>query len=421
VAYLSRAVRNARAMMRSAEFGDSSIPPNSAMPSLRTGQGGIESAALGISTVLSCVKALYDDVTRAAVRGLHRAARRGPEADAEIQPPIIAEPFGPDLEPGAGFGQLTVSRAMRGNAYFFVSMVNPRTGLPDQGIVLHPDAVKTMRKDGRKVHRIGGETYLPFRRDGGDLERIVHIPGLMMPGSVEGLDILTIERMNLDLTDKVLKYAHGFFGGGGSPSGVVSVPGPGDRRKAREVADQWEAAHGGVTNAHRPAVMFGGATWEQLSVTPENAQFLATRAYQREEVCGLFGVPLMRIQAIVDNASQGGGKGLDAMDAGYVKHGLLPIGNAIEAAWNKLIPGDQGSWTGFDYDEFLRANAEVRATVASQHRVGGIRTIDEIRAPEGWEPLPDGKGSDPFSPLNSNTASPAGGADNAPAPAGLGG
>jgi hypothetical protein len=81
--------------------------------------------------------------------------------------------------------------------------------------------------------------------------------------------------------------------------------------------------------------MFGGATWTALSVTPENAQFLETRQFMREEICGIFNVPLQRIQAIIDNASQGGGKGLDAIDAGYVKHGLLPIGNAIERAWNR--------------------------------------------------------------------------------------
>jgi HK97 family phage portal protein len=183
----------------------------------------------------------------------------------------------------------------------------------------------------------------------------------------------------------------------------------------------WEASHSGIANQHRPAVMFGGAKWEPLTVTPENAQFLETRRFLREELCGLYGVPLQRIQAIVDNASQGGGKGLDAIDAQYVRHGLMPTHHGIEEAWNKLIPGGERSWTAFDYDEFLRANAEVRAAVAQSHRVTGIRTIDEIRGTDyGMEPLPDGQGSDPFVPLNSN-ASPAGGADNAPAPGGQGG
>jgi hypothetical protein len=62
--------------------------------------GSAEAQALGISTVLACVKALYDDQTccrsgRTPASGTARASRR-------VQPRIILEPFGPDLDPAAG-------------------------------------------------------------------------------------------------------------------------------------------------------------------------------------------------------------------------------------------------------------------------------------------------------------------------------
>jgi HK97 family phage portal protein len=408
VAYLNRAVRNAKAMMRAQDWGSESvIPPNSQIfPTTKT---GIEQAALGISTTLACVKALYDDVSTmpfAAYTGDQFGARE----PLAVQPLVVTEPFGPDLDVASGFGQMVVSRAMRGNIYAFVTHRDPVSALADQFAILHPDSVKPFRKKGVKRFRIGQEEY--------GTDEILHLTGFMLPGSVEGVDVLTAQRVNFNLAQSVASYAEGFFGSGGSPSGVISVPGEGNRRKAREVRDAWEAGHGGVGNAHRPAVVFGGATWEQLSVTPENAQFLATRGFLREEICGLFSVPLQRIQAIVENASQGGGKGLDAIDAQYVKHGLMPILTCIETAWNQLIPGGQRSWTRFDIDVFLRASAAERASIGQQHRVGGIRTIDEIRAPEGWAPLPDGLGTDPFTPLNSNTTSPTGGVDNAPNPGG---
>jgi HK97 family phage portal protein len=411
VAILSRAVKNAQAMMRASEWGDSSIPPNSASFSSAGQAAGLESVALSIGTVLACVKALHDDVKTtpfAAYSGNPRGARE----PLAVQPRIVAEPFGPDLDPASGFGQITTSHAMRGNAYGFVVSRDKATQLPDQLTLLHPDAVHPQRKNGRKVFMIGGEPY--------GTDEVVHITGLMAPGAVAGMDVLTAQRVNFDLAMKVSQYADSFFGNGGSPSGVITAKGPGNRAKAREVREAWEDSHSGVINAHRPAVLFGGATWTALSVAPENAQFLETRRFMREELCGIFGVPLQRIQAIVENASQGGGKGLDAIDAGYVKHGLLPIYTSIETAWNPLIPGGDRSWTYFDADIFLRASAEIRATIAQQHRVGGVRTIDEIRAGEGWAPLPDGQGMNPFSPLNSN-ASPTGGADNAPSPGGQGG
>jgi HK97 family phage portal protein len=397
VAILSRAVRNARAMMRASEWGDSSIPPNSlATPGAGSGASGIETAALAIGTVLSCVKVLHDDVTILPFAA-YQGDPHGPRRISPTQPAIVTDPFGPNLSPAAGFGQIVVSKAMRGNAYLYVTA--DKGGYPTQLAVLHPDKVSPKRdSEGRKYFQIGGEKFGP--------DQIIHITGLMPPGAIAGIDILTAQRINFDLAMKVTSYADGFFGSGGSPAGVVSVPGPGDRKKAREVKDAWEAGHAGVLNAHRPAVMFAGATWTPMSVTPENAQFLQTRRFLREEICGLFGVPLQRIQAIVENASQGGGKGLDAIDHGYVTHTVLPLVTGIEAAWNRMIPGGTGTWTAFNVDGFLRAAAHERAEIAQIHRTIGVRTRDEIRGDEGWEPLPDGLGSDPNAPLNSNVAPP---------------
>jgi len=133
----------------------------------------------------------------------------------------------------------------------------------------------------------------------------------------------------------------------------------------------------------------------------------------------MFNVPQIRIQAIIDNASQGGGAGLEQIDGSYVAHGLLPHGNAIERCWKKLIPGGGRTWSAFDYSEFLRADEKTQSDIDQKQRVGAIRTIDEIRASKGWDPLPDGQGENPFTPLNSN-ASPTGGADNQPTPGGQG-
>lgn len=414
MALLSRAVRNAAAMIRSQEWGDSSIPPNSASAaSLRSpGSSAGEQGALAIGAVMACVKALYDDATVLPFKA-YRGDRNGPHSPIEHQPSILTEPFGPDLEPQDGVGQIVVSRAMRGNGYCYV-VRRDGNGFPAQLLILHPDAVRPRRdvETRQLYYQVGFGRYGSERFDPSD---IVHIRGMMLPGSDEGVDMLTYERITFDLAWNVNSYADSFFNSGGSPAGVISVPGPGDRKKAREVKEMWESGHAGTVNAHRPAVMFGGSTWTQLTVTPENAQFLETRRYLREEVCGLFGVPLQRIQAIVDNASQGGGKGLDAIDAGYVKHGLMPTMGPIERAWTRMIPGQARTWAAFDYDEFLRANAETRAAIAQQHRTSAVRTIDEIRAEYGWPPLPDGVGTDPFTPLNSNS-SPTGGADNTPKP-----
>lgn len=413
MAVLSRAVRNARAMMRAGEWGDSSIPPNSAngLSSSGGGQAGIEALSLSISTVLACVKALSDDLSSIPFHA-YSGDRFGPRAPLAEQPLIVTEPFGPDLDAASGRGQLVVSTAMRGNGYGFYTHWDERTLLPDQMLILHPDAVKTTRRNGRKMHKIGHDWY--------GTDEVLHVTGMMLPNAVAGVDVLTQQRLVWEMALSVTQYGTGFFGNGGSPSGVIEHPGSGDRRKAREVKEAWEDSHAGVHNAHRPAVLFGGAKWNAMSVSPENAQFLDTRRFTREEICGIFGVPLQRVQAIVDNASQGGGAGMNTIDGSYAKHTLLPLATSFEAAWNPLIPGEQRSWSLFDLDAFLRADAKTRADIRQINRVTAVRTPDEERADEGWAPLPDGQGSNPGTPLNSN-ASPTGGTDNTPKPGGEGG
>lgn len=410
MAFLSRAIRNAAAMMRAQEWGSSSMIPGPSAGLSGLGAKGMD-AALSIGTVLACVKALHDDAKVMPFRAFS-GRRDGAHAPLPVQPRIVVEPFGPDLDPGAGFGQLVVSNRMRGNAFAYIVDVDPKTGMPAQLMILHPDGVKVRRDKRGKYFVVGQTEYGP--------DEIVHVTDFMLPGAVEGLDLLTYQRVTFELAAKVTAYGTSFFDSGGSPAGVISIPGPGDRKKARETQAMWESAHGGVVNSHRPAVMFGGATWQQLTVSPENAQFLETRRFLREEICGLYGVPLQRIQAIVDNASQGGGKGLDAIDAQYVKHGILPAIAGIEAAWDRMIPGSSSTFGMFDFTVFLRANAETQASIDQIHRVTGIRPIDEIRADHGWAPLPNGEGASAFVPLNSNT-SPTGGADNAPKPGGQGG
>lgn len=396
---LSRAMRNARAALevRSSPpgntFGDSSIMPNSVTLGL-TASGMVitEQGALAISTVLNCMRVLHDDMGLLPFAA-YTGDRFGVKKLMRTQPAIVAEPFGPDLSFAAGIGQITVSLKMRGNAFLYVSDVED--GYPSQLEILHPDKVQVKRDDkGRKYFRINGETYYP--------DEVKHITGMMMPGSIVGIDPISYQRMTLGLAADVATYGSNFFRNGGSPSGVISVEGAGDRKQARAIKEAWESGHSGVINAHRPAVLFGGATWKQLSVAPENAQFLQTRGFSREEICGWLGVPLQRIMAIVNNASQGGGNGLSAIDMGYARHTLGSVASAIESVWKTFLPGAQRSWALFDFNAMLRADPLTRSKIQQAHRLTGIRNRDEIRAEEGWAPIGGPDGEDYNLPFNTN-------------------
>lgn len=388
---LSRAVANLRSAGNT--FGDSSIPPNSAVMGM-TGVGGLlitEQGALAISTVMSCARVLHDDIATTPF-GAYRRVDKVPQPMPN-QPRIVAEPFGPDTDPAAGVGQLVVSLAMRGNAYMRV-VSTTSDGWPDQLQILHPDRVQPKMVDGRKAFVVDGKQVGP--------DDVKHIMGMSLPGAIIGMDPISYYRVSLQAASETQSFAGSFFKNGATPSGMLKVAGQGDRKKAREYKEAWEAGHAGVGNAHRIAVMFGDVDFKPLSVTPEQAQFLQTRGFQREDIAGMFGVPLHRIMVIADKASQGGGKGLDTQDLGYVIHTLLPKYRAIERCFDQMLPGGQATFTRFDLDDLLRANALDRAQIAQIHRLIGVRNRDEIRAQEGLPPIGGPDGQDYNIPFNTN-------------------
>jgi len=384
----------------SGTFGDSSIMPNSVMMGM--GASGLvmtEAGALGISTVINCARVLFDDQKILPFKA-YTGSPDGVRTPIADPPQIVAEPWGPDVPAHLGFAMLRVSVAMRGAGYVRV-MDTDRFGMPTLLSILHPDVVKPTRRAGVKKYVVkgagGGEETL-------GTSEVKQVNGLMMPGALAGVDPVSYQRVMLGEAADIAQYGANFFKNGGSPGGVISVPGSGDRRKAREVKDIWESGHAGVVNAHRPAVLFGGATWQPLSMSNENAQFLATREFLREDICGWFGVPLQRIQAIVKHASQGGGKGLDTIDQGYATHTLLPFCIDVEALFTPMIPGKVH--TAFDMAGLLRASTIERAQIAQIHRLTGIRNRNEIREEEGWAPIPGPDGSDYNLPFNTNSQVP---------------
>lgn len=400
---LSRAARNARALTRGAapngQFGDSSILPNSMMSGLVPGgMVTTERGALAISTVLNCVRILSDDMSILPFYAF-TGEKRGVNVRLASQPRIITEPFGPDVPVSAGMGQIVVSLKMRGKAFLWV--VEESNGYPEQVQVLHPDQVLVQIRDGRKMFRINQTWY--------GTDQVKHITGLMMPGDIDGIDPLSYQRLTNQLALDQSEYAANLFSNGAQPGGVIEVPGTGDRKEARKVKETWEAGHQGVSNAHQVGILFGGAKFTPITIAPENAQLLQSRGFSREEISAWYGVPLSRLNATGPERVPAGSGGIEANDSDYAKHTLLPIATAIESVWDTMIPGGERTWSGFDFSGILRASALERAQIAQVHRVIGVRNQDEIRAEEGWAPIPDGQGTDYHAPLNSNTSgTPAG-------------
>ena len=160
-----------------------------------------ESGALAIQTVLNCLRVLHDDIGILPF-GAYQGEKHGVKAMIANQPQIVAEPFGPDISPSDGMGQITVSMRLRGNAYLWVD-AEDKLSFPTQVSTMHPDRVQPGTDSLGKYFMIAGKKY---RSD-----RVKHITGMMLPGATSGIDPVSYMRIALSLASSVAEYGKNFF------------------------------------------------------------------------------------------------------------------------------------------------------------------------------------------------------------------
>ena len=154
----------------------------------------------------------------------------------------------------------------------------------------------------------------------------------------------------------------------------------------------------GAGNARKPVVLTGGTTWKQLTVNPVDAQFLETRMFQIEEVARWYRVPPHEIQRISNNASQGGGNGIEAQSLNLAQRTLLPWTVRIEQSDSELLA--RGQYLKLNLNAFVRADIKTRHEVYQIRRNIGMSNADELRALEDENPIDDGDGEGYWQPLN---------------------
>jgi HK97 family phage portal protein len=211
-------------------------------------------------------------------------------------------------------------------------------------------------------------------------------------GFLGGMSTISAGRQVFGLATAVNTASQTTFANGMRPSGVLTVPGvlKPDQREPLEKAlgDKFI----GSVNAGRPMLLEAGVTWQQLTINPEDAQMLESRAFSVEEVARLFGVPPHMIGHTEKSTSWG--TGLEQQTLGFVQFTLRKRLKRIEQAIAKqlLTPADRaaGVTVEFNLEGLLRGDSAGRAAFYQSGLQNGWTTINEVRALEGKPPVAGG-------------------------------
>jgi HK97 family phage portal protein len=274
-----------------------------------------------------------------------------------------------------------------GNGY--AEIVRDGDGLPSSLHLLHPGNTKPKRTEAGKLY---------YELDGGKKKplipsNVIHIAGFGFDG-LSGYCPILMGRQAIGLGIGAEEWGASLFGNGAVPKGYLKTAKRLSEVAARNLRESFERVHGGSKNANRIAVLEDGLDWVETQISPEAAQFLATRAFQVIEIARLYSVPPHKI----GDYSQSHMANVEEANLDYLVTTLAGWLIAIEAELNlKLFTEEdrnQGLFLAHDMGALLRGNMAARAAFYQVLRNLGAITSDEIRSAEGMNPAGPENGGD---------------------------
>lgn len=218
-------------------------------------------------------------------------------------------------------------------------------------------------------------------------ENMLHVPGLTMDGMI-GLSPIGTCKNAFGLALAAEKFGAQFFGNGARSSGVFMHPGELDA-EAQENLKKSIREQATGENALRPLVLEEGMKWEQITIAPNEAQFLQTRQFQRAEIAALYRVPLHLLQDLQRSTNNN----IEHQSLDYIRYTLRPWAARIEQEVNRKLLG--GSYhCQFDFNEFQRGDyASQTAGLQTLFNIGH-NSINDGRRALRLNPIPASEGGD---------------------------
>lgn len=352
----------------------SKIPSNGSLGGTVSGPAVNERTSLRHIDVYACESLIADAIAMLPIDVFRKTGNTRTPV-----PSSLAEQPNPEMT-RFDFWQRAVTSVLGAGDSFNVVTARDRAGYGTQLTPVHPDDVTKVDRDPTtriiRYHLRGGDIIPRFD--------MMHVPGFILPGELRGMSVLEAGRQGIGLAVAAEEFGARWFGEGATPSSILESDQPYNEDAAKAAQEAWTRAHG---DRHRkPAVLFGGLSWKQIQITPEESQFLETRQFQTSQIARLFRVPPHMIGSIEKSTSWG--SGIEEQGIGFVVYTLGPWLTRFEQGLSALLPRDQ--FARFNVSALLRGNAKDRFLSYAVGRQWGWLSVNDIRALEDLAPVEGG-------------------------------
>lgn len=339
--------------------------------------------ALKLSTVYACTRIIRESIATLPLPIYRSLANGGKERDPEHPLYDLLQYQPNSWQTAQGWReQMTHNVLLRGVACSRV-VPGPR-GFADQLVPLHPDYLTLpCDVDEPYLYRAPGKPEARYRPD-----EIFRVDGLTLDGWTP-CSVIQYARESMGLGLASEQYAARVYSQDARPRGVIEVAGKLSKPGAQLLSEEWQEAYGGLGNAHKVAVLVEGAKFAPISVSPEDAQMIASREFSVEDICRWFGVPPHMVGSTAKVTSWG--SGIEQLSIGYVTFTLLPWLKRWEQSIRRdLILDKRGRFAEHVVAALVKGDLKTRYEAYAIGRQNGWLSANDIRRFENENPIAGG-------------------------------
>jgi HK97 family phage portal protein len=333
---------------------------------LRTGTV-TPATAEGISAVYACVSAVSETIASLPL-SVYRRTDTGREKAPDHPLYRVLHDQPNERQTALEFREMmTAHMLLRGNAY--ARIVRGYDGQVRQLLPIHPDRVRVLDLENG---RIGYEVSSENGTERLTMDEVFHLRHRSDDGVV-GVSPLHRARQVLELAAAEADHGLETFSNGSKLLGVLKAPGRLNPTQRQAIAAAWQAYKAGGT-----PVLDEGLDYSPVSMTLEDAEWIAARQFSVEECCRLFRVP----PTIVGDLRHGNYSNTSELFRQFITLSLRRHLLAWEQAISRQLLTEAGRRTYFaehGVEGLLRGDSTTRAAFYQSAISNGWMTIDEVR------------------------------------------
>ncbi len=365
------------------EFGPTSVSA--------AGMSVTQLTALQVSTVQACVSIRAEDFAKMPAHVYKLLANGGRQIQSNhplervLQRPNSYQSRFEFIE------QMQIAQLLRGNAYAVI--LRDGRGQPTALIPVNPDRVWIFEAPGgevfyqvarRGLHEDAVLKSMPMMIPAED---ILHLRWFALDNSLYGASRIGLAREAIGLALSQQELAGRLSANNTNLGGVLTTDQKLTEEAARRLAKAWKERKQGLKNAGDTAVLEQGLKWQPMGMSARDAEFIASRNMQVQEIARLYRMPLYKLGVIERGTVADPGQ----MDQDYMNG---PISSDL-ARWEAKLAETfdldaEGLFVEFDASVLLRANMSARYGAYRAGIVGMFMTPNQARRAEGWQDVEGG-------------------------------